>query len=118
MHNERSPICPPSPRIDNSIGKLSNDDISSNKIDHGEVQKNIGFLGSFVLIANNTTGPAMMAIPQVFQQAGVIPTLVCIALVCVCSSVTTTMMSDTIASIPGNSDFDKPITFASAFRGS
>jgi hypothetical protein len=82
----------------------------------GKVEKSIGYLGSFALIFNNTTGPAMMGLPQIFQDAGLIPTIVCIIVVCICSSIGTTLLADSIASIPGNKNFTRPINFSSAFR--
>lgn len=78
--------------------------------------KVIGALGSLALIANNTTGPGMMALPQQFQVAGIIPTTLCIIFVCVGASLTTTLMADTIAAIPGNAEFSRPIDFPTAFR--
>jgi hypothetical protein len=78
--------------------------------------KAIGALGSLAIIANNTTGPGMMALPQQFQLAGIIPSALCIIFVCVGASLATTLMADTIASIPGNAEFSRPIDFPTAFR--
>ena len=38
--------------------------------------KTIGFWGGFNLLANNICGPAIVLLPALFQQAGLIPTLV------------------------------------------
>ena len=47
-------------------------------IQGGVVTKGIGWVGSLSLVTNNITGPAMMGLPIVFRQAGVVPTVICI----------------------------------------
>ena len=39
-------------------------------------EKTIGFWGGFNLLANNICGPAIVLLPALFQQAGIIPTTV------------------------------------------
>lgn len=34
------------------------------------MEKSLGFFGSFVLVANNTIGPAMMGLPHLVANAG------------------------------------------------
>lgn len=58
----------------------------------------------------------MMGLPKIFQDAGLIPAIICIIVVCICSSIGTTLLADSIASIPGNKNFTRPINFSSAFR--
>ncbi len=82
----------------------------------GHVHHDIGRLGSFVLIMNNLTGPAMLGFPCLFQQAGIIPVSCAILFVCIASSFCGTFLADSIASIPGNQQFRKNIDFSSAFR--
>lgn len=82
----------------------------------GHIHEDIGKLGSFVLIMNNLTGPAMLGFPSLFQQAGIIPVVCAILFVCVASSFCGTFLADSIASIPGNQQFRKNIDFSSAFR--
>ena len=78
--------------------------------------KSIGFLGSFALITNNMTGPAMMGLPNVFLQAGYLPSILCILYVCMSSSICGTLLAETIAFIPGNREFTKNIEFSVAFH--
>lgn len=78
--------------------------------------KNINTLGSFSLIVNNLCGPAMLQFPFLFQQAGIIPTIVCILFVFLCSTLNGTLLADSIASIPGNKNFTRNVEFSTAFR--
>jgi amino acid permease len=76
----------------------------------------INFLSSFALITNNMAGPAMMGLPNVFMEAGYLPSIACIIYVCLSSSICGTLLSETIASIPGNQNFTKNIEFSVAFH--
>lgn len=58
----------------------------------------------------------MMSLPLVFMTAGYIPTISCIILVCIASSLTGGLFSQAISQIPGNNKFSKNITYATAFR--
>eukprot|EP01038_Epipyxis_sp_PR26KG_P009537 gene9537-12845_t len=78
--------------------------------------KSIGWFGSFVLLSNNISGPAMMGLPHIFHQAGLIPSVICIILVCICSSLCSTFLAESIASIDGNHDYSRNIDFSHAFR--
>jgi len=42
------------------------------EFEKGFGHKTIGWFGSFCLTMNNITGPGMVSIPMVFQQAGII----------------------------------------------
>lgn len=57
-----------------------------------------------------------MSLPQVFASAGYIPASCCILIVCIASSITGGLFSQAIGEIPGNSQFGKNITYATAFR--
>jgi hypothetical protein len=83
---------------------------------HEPVVKEIGTVGSFCLVINNMVGPAMLGFPQVFQQAGLIPTSVCIIFIYLCATLCGTLFSDAISAIPGNKTFDRHVDFSSAFR--
>ena len=76
----------------------------------------MGFFGSVSLIINNTCGPAMMGIPHILHTAGFVPVISCIVVVWLGSSLTITMLSEAIQEIPGNHNFDRPISFSSAFE--
>eukprot|EP01035_Chromulina_nebulosa_P020960 gene20960-27164_t len=79
-------------------------------------EKSIGLIESFALIANNISGPAMMGLPQLFREAGIIPVIICTILVCIGSSLSATFLADSISSIPGNNKFNEIVDFSTAFR--
>ncbi len=81
------------------------------------VKKTIGWFGSLSLITNNICGPAMMGIPAIFRAAGIIPTLFCIFSIFICSTLTGTMLSESIQRLNNNKNFDKNIDFPKAFSG-
>ena len=89
---------------------------SSSRAAQSKSIKSIDNLGSFALITNNCIGPAMLGIPRLFQQAGIIPVLLSIAFMFMVATLGGTLFADTIASIPGNSSFSKNLSFSSAFR--
>lgn len=76
----------------------------------------IGPTGSFALIINNLTGPAMLGFPNLFQSAGIVPVTISIVFAWVASSLCGTLMADAIASIRGNGDFSQQVDFSKAFR--
>lgn len=86
-------------------------------LEHGmeTAEKNIGLFGSFALVTNNIAGPAMMGLPLLFQQAGIIPVIVAIVFMSVTSSISGTMLAESIASIPGNVKYDLQVEYANAF---
>jgi hypothetical protein len=102
---------------------------------HSSVTKTIDNFGSFALIFNNLVGPAMLGFPHLFQKvgtldksmvvnltimlcvkAGVIPVILMIILVYICSSFCGTMLADAISSIPCNKKFERDIDFSTAFH--
>lgn len=83
---------------------------------HEAVVKEIGTVGSFTLVLNNMVGPAMLGFPQLFQQAGLIPTSCCIIFIYLCATLSGTLFSDAISAIPGNKTFDRHVDFSSAFN--
>jgi hypothetical protein len=77
--------------------------------------KTISFFGSTILLVNTICGPGFLVIPMVYQQSGwVLPTVLFIFMF-VASSFSATFLTDAIARIPGNSDFDRRIEFACIF---
>ena len=82
---------------------------------HHQPPKTIGFFGSLCLVCNNNTGPAMMGLPLLFRTCGIIPTVLCIILVWVLSSLSGSMLSETIQKLPGNRHFDQNVDFSQAF---
>ena len=78
--------------------------------------KSIGFVASIALTVNNMSGAGMLSFPQLFQRAGLLPSLAALALVCVLSTLFATMLSDTIARVPGNTGFSLRIKFSDLFH--
>lgn len=79
-------------------------------------KKTIRLFESFALISNNISGPAMMGLPHLFHVAGIVSVVVAIVLVFVGSSLVGTLLADAIASIPGNSDYNRHLSFSKAFK--
>lgn len=79
-------------------------------------KKTIHWFESFALISNNISGPAMMGLPHLFHVAGIVPVVVAIVLVFFGSSLVGTLLADAIASIPGNSDYNRHLSFSKAFK--
>lgn len=103
------------PRPASSGSVKSDDEMFAESHGMEDPKKTIGPFASFALITNNTSGPGMMSLPLLFQKAGIVPVVGCIVLMCICSSINGTMLSEVIASIPGNSDFSEGIEYSSAF---
>ena len=57
----------------------------------------------------------MLEFPAVFQSAGYVPCIFCLALVCVISSVCATLLCDAMARMPSNDSFEKRIEFSDLF---
>jgi hypothetical protein len=108
MLNENSPL----------MVEVDGDAASLPKIDesHEPAVKEIGHIGSFTLLINNMTGPAMLGFPRLFQQAGLIPTTCTVVFIFLCATLSGTLFSDAISAIPGNKTFDRHVDFSSAFR--
>ena len=68
--------------------------------------KTIGFFGGFALLVNNMTGPGMTAIPPIFQQAGWVVPVLCFAVVAVVATLSSTMLCQAMATLPGNHQFE------------
>lgn len=83
---------------------------------HEVAAKEIGHIGSFTLLINNMTGPAMLGFPRLFQQAGLIPTTCTVLFIYLCATLSGTLFSDAISAIPGNKTFDRHVDFSTAFR--
>lgn len=84
--------------------------------DHEPKAKEINHIGSFTLLINNMVGPAMLGIPRLYQQAGIIPTTLCIVFIFLCATLSGTLFSDAISAIPGNKSFDRHVDFSTAFK--
>eukprot|EP00466_Bigelowiella_natans_P004758 jgi/Bigna1/88048/estExt_fgenesh1_pg.C_270144 len=56
----------------------------------------ISFIGSIVILFNNNAGPGMLALPVVFQQAGIVPTLTLLTIFCSLSALSATMLCESV----------------------
>eukprot|EP01041_Mallomonas_annulata_P012983 gene12983-27402_t len=89
---------------------------SKNCHEGDKTTKTLGHFASIALITNNIIGPAMMGIPFLFVQAGILPVVFAVILAWLCSSLCGTLLADTIGGISGNSNFNRHVMFSSAFQ--
>mmetsp|Transcript_30996 Transcript_30996/g.40927 ORF Transcript_30996/g.40927 Transcript_30996/m.40927 type:complete len:479 (-) Transcript_30996:457-1893(-) len=78
--------------------------------------KTISTFGSICLIVNNVNGPGMLELPALFQHAGWLPCTLFLVLACAISSILSVMFSESIAKVPGNSQFCRRMEFSSVFE--
>jgi amino acid permease len=78
--------------------------------------KGIGLFASIALTVNNISGAGMLEFPQMFQRAGILPSLISLFLVCVISTLFATTLADTVARIPHNKGFDRRVEFSDIFE--
>jgi amino acid permease len=79
-------------------------------------QKTIGGFGAVVLVANNVTGPGMLALPALFQKAGWLPTTVATIFIGAVSSAAACFFVDSIGLLPNNKTFNRRIEFCEPYR--
>ena len=78
--------------------------------------KGIGLAASIALTVNNISGAGMLEFPQMFQRAGLLPSLVSLGVVCVVSTLFASTLADTVARIPHNKHFERRIEFSDVFE--
>lgn len=78
--------------------------------------KSIGTFLSFIFLINQIYGPGVLAIPLVYEQSGLIPTMFMVTFFLVVSSLAATCLSQAIATIPGNRQYQQRVEFATAFE--
>lgn len=76
----------------------------------------IGYLGSVSIAVNSLTGPAMLNLPDTFQRAGIIPTILTLVFVAILASLCCLHMSNTISKVSGNANFRKEIEYSETFE--
>jgi hypothetical protein len=101
---------------DSTLSAKSEDEVFAEHFGMEEPEKSIGPFESFALITNNIAGPGLMGLPLLYKQAGIIPVTASIILICICASFTGTLLSETIARIPRNSNFSLNLEYSSAFN--
>merc|ERR1719188_660064 len=77
--------------------------------------KTIGFLGSYALIVNNITGPGMLHLAVVFQEAGLVVPVLVFFLVCTSSTGAANLLCDAMARLPGNANIELRKEHSDAF---
>ena len=66
-------------------------------------------LGSVAIAVNSLTGPAMINLPSLYQAAGLIPTTITLAFLCILSNLCALHLANVISLVPGNSHFHKEV---------
>eukprot|EP00294_Goniomonas_avonlea_P008686 CAMPEP_0114552744 /NCGR_PEP_ID=MMETSP0114-20121206/7284_1 /TAXON_ID=31324 /ORGANISM="Goniomonas sp, Strain m" /LENGTH=411 /DNA_ID=CAMNT_0001737633 /DNA_START=40 /DNA_END=1272 /DNA_ORIENTATION=+ len=79
-------------------------------------QKTIHHIGSVVLTVNNVSGAGMLGIPAVFLGAGWFAPLIVFIFILLVSTLSSTLLCDAMARIPGNENFERRIEFSTAFE--
>lgn len=79
-------------------------------------EKTISFWGSCILNFNNITGPTMVVLPLLFQQAGWLFPTVSLLLMWVASSLAASMLCESMQRIPGNRSFGRRYEYCTLVR--
>ncbi|CAJ0910033.1 1058_t:CDS:2 [Entrophospora sp. SA101] len=72
----------------------------------------ISFLGSVALLVSSMTGPGLVTIPLLFQTAGWLIPMICVAIVIMLSATASLFLCEALSAIPGNNNFQKKIEFS------
>ena len=78
--------------------------------------KGIGLAASIALTVNNISGAGMLEFPQMFQRAGLLPSLLSLVFICVISTLFAATLADTVARVPRNADFSQRVEFSDVFE--
>eukprot|EP00697_Spironema_sp_BW2_P000005 gnl/Spiro4/10027_TR5317_c0_g1_i1.p1 gnl/Spiro4/10027_TR5317_c0_g1~~gnl/Spiro4/10027_TR5317_c0_g1_i1.p1 ORF type:complete len:600 (+),score=99.18 gnl/Spiro4/10027_TR5317_c0_g1_i1:171-1802(+) len=78
--------------------------------------KTIGFVLSVIFIVNQIYGPGVLAIPIIFQESGLVLTLLSLTLFLVVSCFASTCLCEAMSLIPGNKNFEQRIEYSSIVR--
>lgn len=77
--------------------------------EHVGGEKDIGGFGGFALLVNNITGPAMVTLPILYQQAGWFTPTALMIVMCLVSSLSSTLLVEAMALVPGNDRFQSRV---------
>jgi amino acid permease len=75
-------------------------------------EQTIGYLGSLVYVVNQIYGIGILALPLLFQQVGPILMVVFLLFFTAVSSLASTMITEAMALIPGNENFQRRLEFS------
>lgn len=79
-------------------------------------KSSIGLIGSLAIAVNALAGPAILQLPFQYQQSGILPTSVCLIVVALLSAIVCRHMSQTVAKVPGNANYNQCVEFSDVFR--
>ncbi|PRP75746.1 hypothetical protein PROFUN_09170 [Planoprotostelium fungivorum] len=74
-------------------------------------EKNIGFYGGVMLMVNSITGPGLLIVPLLFQQAGYVTPLLTMFLIGGVSWLSAVMLCAAMERVPGNQQFKGRVEF-------
>jgi amino acid permease len=78
--------------------------------------KDISFFGGISLLVNNLTGPALVTIPIIYQQAGWFTPTIVMLFIMIVSSLSASMLCEAITKISGNESFKNRVEYATVAR--
>ncbi len=76
-------------------------------------KKTISTVSGIFLLLNNMMGVGVPLLPIMFQQAGYVVPLLCIAIVSVLSYLAATMLTEAMKYLPGNTNFNERVEYSS-----
>ena len=79
-------------------------------------EKTIGSFGSIVLLINNVTGPGMLLLPVLFQQAGWLVPVGALVVVGGVSTLACCCLVEAVSRLPGNKGFERRAEFYNVFH--
>ncbi|KXS18074.1 hypothetical protein M427DRAFT_221514 [Gonapodya prolifera JEL478] len=74
--------------------------------------KTVGIIGGLSLLINSLSGPGLVYVPQLFQQAGWLPALLCFGLFFLMGTIGSLFLVESMQNIPGNRHFQGTVEFA------
>ena len=96
--------------LTNKIANQDNEgETSEHKSNDGFGKKTIGFFGGWCLLWNNITGPGMVTLVTIFQEAGWLPAILMLVLFGVASYFAGYFLIKAMSAVPGNENFDQRV---------
>lgn len=79
-------------------------------------EKTIGMIGGVSLLLNNITGPAMVTMPLLFQNAGWLTPTMCLIVMSVLGTLASGFLCEAMAALPNNHHFEGRVEFSTIVR--
>lgn len=79
-------------------------------------EKTIGLVGGISLLINNITGPAMVTIPLLYQNAGWVTPTICLVAMAIFGTLAASFLCEAMAALPGNHHFEGRVEFSTLVR--